>query len=102
MPRRILKAIEHHTPSAYLALLVLSVAALSILLVWNLRLSNEGRHAHAAICALESDLQQRVDNGRQFLKDHPKGLPGIATAAQIRSTIRNEERTVKKLAIAKC
>lgn len=55
----------------------------------------------AALCALRADLKARVDNSKEFLKEHPGGIPGIPTAT-IRSQIEGQERTIKVLEIVEC
>lgn len=65
-------------------------------------LAREGAQAKSGVCALERDLERRVRGEIVFLRDHPNGLPGIATAAQIRTNIANQRRTIKALRDARC
>jgi hypothetical protein len=55
----------------------------------------------AALCALRGDLEARVQSSNDFLLKHPRGIPGI-TAATIRSTIVNEQRTITALSPIRC
>lgn len=64
--------------------------------------STEGAETHEAICALASDLETRTDGTRVFLKTHPHGLPGIASAAQLRESLHNQERTLAALGVVSC
>jgi hypothetical protein len=54
-----------------------------------------------ALCTFRLDLQQRIDSSRAFLKTHPGGIPGIS-AAQIKSSINSQQRTVNALANLNC
>lgn len=54
-----------------------------------------------AICALRSDLELRTQTSKAFLKDHPKGIPGIP-AKQITESIENQERTINALDNVSC
>jgi len=42
-----------------------------------------GRQAHAAICAMETDIQIRRDQSVAFLKEHPSGIVSPVTHAII-------------------
>ena len=64
--------------------------------------STEGSETHEAICALAEDLERRTESARIFLKEHPKGLPGIATADQLRESTKNQERTLLALSVVSC
>jgi hypothetical protein len=57
--------------------------------------------AHQAICALRADRIRSIEDGRQFLKDHPDGIPGI-TAADIRRSIDQQQVTVRAFRFADC
>ena len=61
-----------------------------------------GAQTHAAVCSLRDDLHLRIKNGEQFLATHPEGLPGIATAQQIRQSIHNERKTISSLSDLEC
>lgn len=64
--------------------------------------SNEGSETHAAVCALTADLEQRTQSTRDFLRKHPKGIPGLATAPQLRESLHNQERTLDALSVVSC
>lgn len=69
--------------------------------VQNRQRAMEGQEAHAAICTLRADLQRRIADGRDFLEDHPDGIPGIS-AADIRRSIAGQEATLKALHVRNC
>lgn len=55
----------------------------------------------AALCALRGDLEKRVANSTAFLKEHPRGIPGIP-AKTIRAGIENQRRTIEALDGIRC
>lgn len=63
--------------------------------------SNEGAETHAAVCALTADLEARTQSSRDFLHDHPNGIPGIP-ATTIRESIHNQKRTIDALSVVSC
>lgn len=57
--------------------------------------ANQNREA---ACALRQDVQVRVDEGKQFLIDHPRGLPKLGfSRADLEQNLENQERTVDAL-----
>lgn len=54
-----------------------------------------------ALCALRSDLEQRVEGSIQFLKDNPDGVPGIS-AKVIQQSIDNQTQTINALSQLHC
>jgi hypothetical protein len=63
----------------------------------------QGSDVHTSLCALQGDLQVRVDSSKRFLKEHPKGLPHAEISAQvIREGIQNQERTIEVLKPLNC
>jgi hypothetical protein len=64
-------------------------------------LAREGKQAHDAICVLRQDLQRRVDNGEDFLQDHPEGFAGIPAAVLMKS-IRDQKQTLDALSAVRC
>lgn len=64
-------------------------------------LSQDGKQAHDAICALKGDLSKRIDSSRDFLRDHPAGIAGIP-AATIKQGVDNQQRTLDALRDVKC
>lgn len=67
----------------------------------NRKLASDGKQAHDAICALKGDLSTRIDQGRDFLKAHPKGFAGI-TAVTIKQSVDNQQRTLDALHVVRC
>lgn len=55
----------------------------------------------SALCALRRDLEKRVDSSRQFLREHPHGIPGIS-AKTIRDGLSNQQRTIRALRGLSC
>lgn len=55
-----------------------------------------------ALCAWRSSLQDQVKRGKKLLKDHPEGLPGIATAEEIASDTANRQRVVTNFRYLDC
>lgn len=51
---------------------------------------------HDALCDLRQDRQRQVDNSRSFLREHPRGIPGI-TPSQIQQGIDIQQATVDAL-----
>lgn len=78
------------------------LAVLTFSLVRVVKLSQDGKQAHDAICALKGDLSQRIISSKGFLRDHPRGIPGLASAATIRSSIANQQATLQALHPVKC
>lgn len=66
-----------------------------------LRTSHDAQTTTTALCALRNDLQVRVTSSREFLAEHPNGIPGISGKA-IRDGIANQERTITALAGIAC
>jgi hypothetical protein len=59
------------------------------------------QQATDSLCALRADLQTRVATSKQFLKEHPNGIPGIP-AKTFRDGIKNQERTIRALSGLSC
>jgi hypothetical protein len=55
-----------------------------------------------ALCTFRGDLQTRVDGSKEFLKSHPHGLPGLATANQLQDDINNRSRAIASLRGLSC
>ena len=54
-----------------------------------------------ALCSLKSDFRVRLEVAKEFLQDHPDGIPGIP-AAVIKDGIRQQEITLKALEPLQC
>jgi hypothetical protein len=85
-----------------------SVKARHLLLAWIVVFTiavgysvRPGPEAHDGLCALKQDLIVRVESSRDFLVEHPKGIPGIP-ASVIRNGIKNQEATLRSLAHLHC
>lgn len=55
----------------------------------------------AALCALRFDLQSRVDQGEEFLKENPNGFRGFSPEA-IQQQIDGQKRTIAALSVLPC
>lgn len=54
-----------------------------------------------ALCALRGDLERRVETSKDFLVEHPKGIPGIS-AQTIKQGLANQQRTITALSGLNC
>lgn len=64
-------------------------------------LANQGHSVHAAVCVFRADLEKRVETSKQFLKEHPNGIPGIP-ASLIKNSIENIQKTIDSLKRLDC
>lgn len=55
------------------------------------------REVHAAICALQHDIELRHEEGQKFIIKNPDGIPGIP-ASVIKNGLKNQESTLKAFA----
>lgn len=62
----------------------------------NRTLARQGQLAHDALCALNQRNIDRIATSRQFLREHPDGIPGIP-AKIIRDGIKADQSTVNVL-----
>jgi uncharacterized protein HemX len=65
------------------------------------QLKRETHRTTTALCALRGDLERRVEDSRRFLEENPHGIPGV-TAASVRLSIQNQEKTIGTLSIVEC
>lgn len=54
-----------------------------------------------ALCAYQADLEQRITTGEQFLRDNPRGIPGIP-APTIRASLDNLKQALGAFSIVNC
>jgi hypothetical protein len=78
-----------------------AVAALSVSLFGVSSLYLVARNNRDSLCSLKADIQLRFVTGKQFLKDHPNGIPGI-TAETLRQSVRNQKATLDSLSGLDC
>lgn len=50
----------------------------------------------SALCTFRNDLQVRYENGVQFIKDHPDGIPGIPIGT-LKQSVENQRSTLISL-----
>lgn len=62
---------------------------------------NKIKTAQTALCVMRGDLEQRIHGANEFLRTHPKGIPGIP-ASLIRDNVVQQQRTLKSLAPLDC
>jgi uncharacterized membrane protein len=67
-----------------------------------IRTNHQAAANTAALCALRSNLQRQVDSSVAFLRTHPEGVPGLATAKEIRADISNRRSTIRTLSGLEC
>ncbi len=68
----------------------------------NTDLANQGVIAHSALCSFKMDLQSRIVNSETFLRNHPQGIPGLATRTDILTSIKNQKLTLASLSELHC
>lgn len=87
------------------ATLVATAGVLGFLIRANARRGDEIRQQAAmtagALCSLRSDLEQRVRSTEDFLRDHPRGIPGIPVAT-LKTSLDGQRRTVNALGSLDC
>lgn len=64
-------------------------------------IENLAEDTAGALCSVRADLQRRVDNSKQFLLEHPEGIPSIPPAVILKS-IADTESTVEALSELEC
>lgn len=62
---------------------------------------NSAQDSKAGLCAIREDSEQRVHLGEEFLKENPKGIPGISAESLDRS-IANSKQTLLSLSFLSC
>lgn len=89
--------------SAAFALLAISLLAVTIAFraADQRQLEKVARSTHDALCTFKGDLEQRYQGGRQFLIDHPEGIPGISPA-DIERSLANQKSTLHALSALDC
>lgn len=65
------------------------------------KIDTEASNTRHALCTFRGDLERRVQSSRDFLRDHPKGIPGIPSVT-IRTGITNQQRTIDALQDLEC
>jgi hypothetical protein len=63
--------------------------------------SKQSKDTNAALCTLRNDLQIRVNQTEEFLRENPDGLPGIPRAA-LDQSLTNQRNTIKALEQLEC
>lgn len=80
------------------ATLVLYIIMISFM-IWTW---STGHTSKNALCAIRLNAQVQLDQGKEFLKDHPNGLPGLASPDDLQNNIDNYSATVTALSNLNC
>lgn len=96
-----LKSAFNRLVAATIALYLVLAGLATFAYVSNQHRIQDGKDAHTAICVLKLDLERRVKEGEQFIKERPNGIPGVPITAFKRS-IAGQKATIKALAKASC
>jgi hypothetical protein len=67
--------------------------------VWSQAQQND--RTAGSLCELRHDLERRVASSEAFLRDHPRGIPGIP-AATLRTSVDGQRRTIRALSDLRC
>lgn len=78
------------------AIALLAAVASAFSLVALADRTDENRRALLALCALQDDLERRIEAGQQFLLDHPDGIPGIPRTT-IEQSLANQAQTLNAI-----
>lgn len=54
-----------------------------------------------SLCTLRGDLQRRVEQGQEFLKENPEGIEGIPPET-LQQSIEGQQRTITALSTLDC
>jgi hypothetical protein len=68
-------------------------------MVWTWTITRGNR---VALCAVRLNAEVQRDQSTSFLKDHPKGIPGLVTAEDLQNGIDNYTATVTALGNLNC
>jgi hypothetical protein len=68
---------------------------------WGLKVYFESVDTRNALCTYRDDLQRRVTQNTQFLKDNPNGVAGIPSKVFVDS-IANQQRAINSLQELNC
>jgi hypothetical protein len=104
LPKQVGKEVVRNTRFAYTILglgLILALVVGGTAIQGNRDRAREGQQAHAALCVLKHDYKERVKQSEKFLKENPKGIPGIPTSV-IQNSIKNQKATIVSLKVLKC
>ena len=82
---------------ATLVLIVLMITGFNKLSSENDRLQTVG----TAVCNLRAEQANRVHETVDFLRGHPRGIPGVPIGS-LRLSLYNEERTLQALKPLRC
>lgn len=97
----ILKKIGESLKSAVLSLIIATAILYLTVIGATIYTYSQTHSTTQAVCALRSDLESRTASGEKFLKEHPKGIPGVP-ARTIEEGIHNQDRSIRALSGLSC
>lgn len=65
-------------------------------------LYQDGREAKRALCELRANRERGLQRTVDYLQNHPKGVPGFVTVAELNTSIRDQRQTVDALSELDC
>jgi hypothetical protein len=78
------------------------LVALSGLVLWSVwAQAQQNDRTTGSLCELRHDLERRVASSEEFLRDHPRGIPGIP-AATLKVGVDGQRRTIRALSNLPC
>lgn len=87
--------------TAFLIVLAISIFGLYQLRVQNDRTQKAAEQSARALCNIRNTYAQSIRSTREFLKDHPKGIPGIPNSVLLKGIADNQKR-IKALSDVDC
>lgn len=75
--------------------------AVSLALVQARANAREGHIAKIALCSFRADLARRVQTSEDYLRDNPKGFPGIPLSV-LQKSIQDQRDVLYALRILRC
>lgn len=96
---------EYYHQHRFRQIMTAWMIAFTVVVFWmyiqNRDRSNEGKQAKEAFCIFKHDLIIRARTTEAFLKENPKGIPGIPVSV-LRTSLANQQATINSLKTLKC
>jgi uncharacterized protein HemX len=99
--QKALKRLVMATVALYVALAAIGAYFYHTDQVQERALARTASETATALCTLRRDLEDRVANTREFLRENPEGTPGLP-AQFIKTSIENQQRTIDALGNLDC
>jgi hypothetical protein len=81
--------------------LVVWIVLFTAAVVWlgrsNRELAQDGRNAKVALCELRRTRTAALNRALRYRRDHPYGVPGLFTRAELDASIREQRQTRRAL-----